>query len=182
MAFDDIVWPDGEDNIGGTAQSHFYIPIKNITVLPVPINTSNLNKVSISADIEVGVGKKFFKLYSTMDTGMVNSKMVGEVDGKSWENSFEFFFPGTREEALAIIATWANSNMLFIPVEADGQKRIIGNAKFPAKLMLADGSTGAKTADRKGIKLRVESRDVIPAPIYKGIVPTEIIEPPPDED
>jgi hypothetical protein len=170
--FDDLVWPDGSDNIGGTQVMHFYTSLASISTLPaLPLSPLTLPEVvTISEHILFYTGKKFFKLYSTMDTGRVVDKLVGEFDGKSFEHSFEFFFPGTLDMALAIVTKFANSNMIFIATEANGQKRLIGSKKFPAKISVADVDTGAKTADRKGIKMRVESRGTTPAPIYTGAI------------
>ncbi|HMT28018.1 MAG TPA: hypothetical protein PKD91_01940, partial [Bacteroidia bacterium] len=78
---------------------------------------------------------------------------------------------GTLDKALALITKFANSNMIFIATEADGKKRMIGSTKFPAKLSMSDVDTGAKTSDRKGIKMKVESRGITPAPIYTGTIP-----------
>lgn len=170
--FEDMLWPDGADNIGGTQVIHYYIPLANVLSLPTlstsPVTLSQM--VTIPDDIMPRPTKKFLKLYSTMDTGRVLDKLVGEFDGKSFEHSFEFFHPGTLADAMAIVTKFANSNMLFIASEANGQKRLIGSTKFPAKIAVADIDTGAKTSDRKGIKMRVESRGTTPAPIYTGII------------
>jgi hypothetical protein len=170
--FDDLVWPDGSDNIGGTQVMHFYAPVVDFLNLPaITASPSTLAEmVTISTDITFKPARKFLKIYSTMDTGRVLDKLVGEFDGKSFEHAFEFFFPGTIAEALAIVTKFANSNMVFVAAEANGQKRIIGSRKFPAKLSVADVDTGAKTSERKGIKLKVESRGTTPAPIYTGVI------------
>ncbi len=46
-----------------------------------------------------------------MDTGRVQDKLVGDLDGKSFEHSFEWFFPGTIAKALALITKFSNSNI-----------------------------------------------------------------------
>ncbi len=171
--FDDLLWPNGTDNIGGTQVNHYYAPLININFLPVPQEPAVTldDIVTISSNVEFYTGRKFLKIYSTMDTGRVQDKLVGDLDGKSFEHSFEWFFPGTLAKALALITKFSNSNMIFIASEANSQKRMIGSRKFPAKLTLADVDTGAKTSDRKGIKLKVESRGTTPAPIYTGVIP-----------
>ncbi len=170
--FGDLLWPNGSDNIGGTQVTHYYAPLSQIISLPVPpIPAASLDEmVTIDDNIVFFTGYKFHQMYSTLDTGRVQDKLVGETDGKSFESSFEWFFPGTLARALALITKFANSNMIFIAVEANGQNRIIGSRKFPAKLTLADVDTGGKTSDRKGVKLKVESRGNTPAPIYTGII------------
>jgi hypothetical protein len=171
--FSDLLWPDGSDNIGGTEVNHYYAPLSDIDVFPTiaAVPATLAAEVTISTDFEFLTGKKFHKIYSTLDTGKVDDKSVGEFDGRSFEHIFEFVFPGTRAEALAIIRKMNNTNMVFIASEANGQKRIIGSVAFPAKMSLSDVTTGAKTADRKQTTIRVESRGVTPAPIYTGAIP-----------
>lgn len=171
--FDDLLWPNGTDNIGGTQVNHYYSPLSHFQLLPVPPEpaTTLSEMVTISDNVVFYTGRKFLQIYSTIDTGRVLDKLVGELDGKSFEHTFEWFFPGTLDNALALISKFANSNMIFIATEADGKKRMIGSRKFPAKLALSDVDTGAKTSDRKGIKMKVESRGITPAPIYTGIIP-----------
>lgn len=174
--FTDLLWADGQDCIGGTQTMHYYAPLSWIANLPVASATpaTLTDKVIINNPITFHLGKKFLKMYSTMDTGRVFDKQVGEIDGKSFESSFEWFFPGTKAEALALIALMNNSNMFFLALEANGQRRMMGSRAFPAKLELADVDTGTKTSDRKGTKLRVSSRGVIPAAIYDPSQPIQL--------
>lgn len=171
--FNDLLWPDGTDNIGGTEVNHYYAPINDILTFPsLPAVPATLaEEVTISDPFVFKTGKKFLKVYSTLDTGKIDDKSVGEFDGKSFEHIFEFLFPGSRAEALALIRKMNNTNMVFIASEANGQKRIIGSLGFPAKMSLSDVTTGSKTADRKGTSIKVESRGVTPAPIYTGVIP-----------
>ncbi len=171
--FNDLLWPDGTDNIGGTEVNHYYAPLADIDVFPsLPAVPATLaEEVTIDDVFEFKTGKKFLKVYSTLDTGKVEDKSVGEFDGRSFEHSFEFVFPGSRAEAFALIRKMNNSNMVFIASEANGQKRVIGSLAFPAKMSMSDATTGQKTADRKQITIKVESRGVTPAPIYTAAIP-----------
>ncbi len=171
--FNDLLWPDGSDNIGGTEVNHYYVPLSDIETFPtIAASPATLaEEVTISDSFVMKTGKFFHKVYSTLDTGKIDDKSVGEFDGKSFEHSFEFLFPGTRAEALALIRKMNNTNMVFIASEADGQKRLIGSPAFPAKMSMSDVTTGQKTADRKGTTIKVESRGVTPAPIYTGAIP-----------
>lgn len=170
--FEELVQPaDLDKNIAGTAQGHFYIPYKDISSMPSPGSSTAAELVTLSGQFTLGPGKKWFPMYSTLDTGRVTDKLVGEEDGKSWEHVFEWFYPGTEAQAMGLISMFANHRMAFIATEANGQRRMIGNATFPARLTMAEIDTDLKTAGRKGIKLKVESRGPRPAPI----VPADIV-------
>ncbi|HMT28017.1 MAG TPA: hypothetical protein PKD91_01935, partial [Bacteroidia bacterium] len=88
--FDDLLWPNGTDNIGGTQVNHYYAPLSHFSVLPVPPEpaTTLSEIVTISDNVVFYTGKKFLQIYSTIDTGRVLDKLVGELDGKSFEHTF----------------------------------------------------------------------------------------------
>lgn len=171
--FGNLTWPDGSGNIGGTGTTHYYALQADILTLtaPAPGGTPALGDlVTVTEDIVMKSGKKFYSVYSTLDTGQVEDKMVGSFDCKSYESSFSFNFPGTQAAALELIANFANSTMVFIATEADGTHRIIGGQIIGAKLEDGSTTTGKKTSDYKGTMLKVTSRGTKPAYIYTGEV------------
>jgi hypothetical protein len=171
--FEDLLQPTNLDqNIAGTAQGHFFAKYVDFYRLPKPPATpSTLAEiVTITADFVFYFGKKWYQMYSTLDTGRVSDKMVGEDDGKSFESSFEWTFPGTEAEALGLVSLFKNYRMIFIAREGNGKMRLIGSDLFPARLTIAEVDTGLKTSERKGIKLKVESRGPTPAPIVSDDV------------
>lgn len=169
--FADLLHSDGEENIGGTAQEHYIAPWDKVTQWPTVVGTSTLGDgVTLEGSWGFASGECFTKLYSTLDTGEVQDKMVGESDGKSYESTFELFYPGSKAEALDLISRMKNRGCVLIAREATGKKRVLGNSLFRAVMKEGSFKTGKKTSERKGTMIVFETRGYTPAPILPDSV------------
>lgn len=79
-------------------------------------------------------GKKFNQMYSTVDTGELESGSNGEIDGKSFKPTFKFFYPGSKKDALAFANRCKNDKFIVIVSLSDGTTVQIGDEYFPAYL------------------------------------------------
>lgn len=170
--FADLDWSDGAKNMGGLQVTAYYAPISHFANIPTlyanPATAAQeVTLDSTTTGFTFKVGKKFLKLYLTMETGVVEDEPQGEIDGQSFVHKATVIYPGTSAEALAFAAAVNNSNMLFVFIEADGKRRVIGSEAFPAKCK-PKITTGTKTADRKGMTLEIFSYGYTPAPLYEG--------------
>lgn len=169
----DLNWPsEGQDNAGGLRTIGFYAPIGDFVSIPkVPANPVDMSAVAkITTDFNFKTGKGWRKIYSTMDTSEVKSTQVGELDGKSFEHSAEFFHPGNKAEALGFCRLINNGSFIFLFIEPEGNVRVVGSEAFPAKTESIEQTTGKATADRKGTTIMVKGRGLGPAPIYTGVI------------
>lgn len=176
MNIQDLLWADGNDNTAGIQQAVYYAPLDDIATLPEPqVDVSNASGefeqlVTISDNIIMKSGKVFRKMYVTLKNGSLKCETVGELDGKSYKNTLEFFHPGSKPQVLGF-SQWAkNSSLIFLIPEADGQVRILGHKGYPAKLVNAPHDTGTKPEDTKGFKFSFESYRKGPAPVFTGQV------------
>ena len=170
--FSDLLHQDGEDNIAGMAQGHYIAPWDKINNFP---RTNGGTADGDSVVWNTGIwgfetGECFTRLYSTLDSAEVQDKMVGEADGKSYETTFEFTYPGSKKEALEAVSEWKNRGCVIIAVEANGQKRVIGNPLFRATLKDGSFKSGKKTSDGKKTTIIFETRGLTPAPILDDSV------------
>jgi hypothetical protein len=161
--FASLAWADGEDNMGGIRTTAYYIPASQVTTEPSLVNSE------LDGDYTLEAGKYFLSFYTTAEVGDVVDEGQGETDGRSFKHKGKLFFPGTKEAALDFCRAANNTGFIFIFVESTGQRRVVGSKAFPAKLSIGT-TTGAKTADRKGISIEVESYGYSPAPYFKGII------------
>lgn len=166
--FTDILWADSQDNPGGTQTKLFYIPLAEIANYPkLPQAPSDLSDLVGFRDPIVPLpGKKFHELYVTMDTAEVKSDSVGDIDGKSYKISVDFYHPGSNGKALGFKRKVNNSNMVFLVPEVDGTVKVIGSPQFPAKVSTGDHTSGKATEDRRGLNMMLTSKGVTPAIIY----------------
>lgn len=176
MDLQDIEHIDGSDVTPGVQQNLYYARMADIKTLPKPVlddssgDGSFANLVTISADIIMKPGKKFHKLYCTIETGKLDGNLVGEFDGKSFNNELSFVHPGNKPEVLGF-AQWAkNSNLVFLAADQDGQVRLLGHEGYPAKMMDAPTTTGDTPESRKQAQFTFKSNRKGPAPIFKGNV------------
>jgi hypothetical protein len=164
-------WGDGFENMGGLQVIGYYALISDIDNFPeLPLNPTTAEE-EVTLESTTGfsflTSKSFFKIYSTLETSEVVDENQGEWDGQSFVHKATIFYPGTKVEALAFAKNINNSNMVFVFLEADGTRRVIGSKAFPAKCKPAF-TTGKATADRKGMTLEIQSYGYTPAPNYNG--------------
>ncbi len=171
---DDITWDACAKNPGGMYDESYFGEIADVETWPVVDDTPAAfgDDVVTTGDIEMLTGKRMYKLYTTQDTSEVVDTLVGEVDGKSWETTYDCFTPGTHKEVLAIAATFANGNWFFVPRERGGNFRIVGGPGRPAKLVEGSIRTAKDAKGRKGFMFKVMVFGPTPAPIYtSGTIP-----------
>ncbi|MBC8486281.1 MAG: hypothetical protein H8D45_09615 [Bacteroidetes bacterium] len=171
--FANLTWADGEENMGGLQVIGYYALIADIDNFPAlpsnPATAAEEVTLEQSPGFIMLAGKYFYKIYSTLETSEVVDENQGEWDGQSFVHKGEIFYPGTKAEALAFAKHINNSNMVFIFLEADGTRRVIGSEAFPAKCK-PSFTTGKATADRKGMTLEIQSYGYTPAPFYEGVI------------
>ncbi len=174
MNLSDLTWADGKENMGGLKVIGYYALISDIANFPeLPLNPATaVEEVTLESvtGFTFNTGKNFLKLYSTQETGAVISEPQGEVDGQSFVHKANIFYPGSEVEAMAFMKAVNNANMVFVFEEASGgARRVVGSAAFPAKCKPSH-TTGAKTADRKGMSMDIQSYGTTPAPFYTGAI------------
>ncbi len=173
FVFANLPWADGEENMGGLQVIGYYALIADVDNFPeLPSNPSTAaEEVTLEASpgFTMESSKYFYKIYSTLETSEVVDENQGEWDGQSFVHKATIFYPGTKVEALAFAKNVNNSSMVFIFLEADGKRRVVGSRAFPAKCKPAF-TTGKATADRKGMTLEIQSYGYTPAPLYEGVI------------
>lgn len=150
-----------DENEGGLGQYAMGVPWEDIDDTALP--STDADGLTVSAPIVLKALKAWHKVYLTTDTGKHTDTLVGESDGKSFEQLFEGFHPGAAKEAAIYFSTVKNKNMLYAVQDLEGRWRLIGiqatgaaNAIRPLKLLKpakaesAVFDSGAATADRKG--------------------------------
>ena len=181
-AFEDILWPQGQDNMGGLVDDLYYVPIDDIDFAAPPALAAD--GVTISGDITLKTDKKWLRIYHTRGTGKLDDTQVGERDGKSFENMVEFKFPGDTAKLVAFKRLVANTPVAVICKDAQGNYRLIGitiqndpvastdvpTLKFPAYIEQASGTTGAKGSDAKGHTFQIKAEAVCPPLFYTGAI------------
>lgn len=166
-----ILWGDGDDNMGGLRTIAYWALHTDFTAYPTPdaptradaTNIADLVTITTAPTFKSGKGWK--KLYNTEDTGMVDSNQQGEKDGKSFLNKIKLFHPGAGAQVMGLLAYINNAGCIFIGVDAEGKKRLVGSEHYPAKINTLSITTTETAAGRKGVTFEAQCSSPRPAPI-----------------
>jgi len=181
MAFEDVPYGQGQDNMGGLVGSIYFVPMDDVDKT-TPL-TLEADGVTISGNIVLAALKKFIAIYHTRGTGKILSNLVGERDGRSFESMFEFKFPADTPEIFSFLRQVANTPGILIAKDPQGKYRVLGltvvkdtdgttdivSFDFPSYLESAPGDTGYG-ADAKGHTLTFKSEGLVPPMFYTGTI------------
>lgn len=170
----DIILADGADNSPGISINIAFALVSDLISVPTPVLEDTLGMgtstdlVTITTDAVTVEGAVFYKMRGVVETGKIESNLVGENKSKSFENMVEVFIPGNSREVLGAITRVRNANLIVWVKDRDGDIRQIGTAGFPAQLVSSPGGSGDARGSQKGFTLTFESVDRIPAPHFQG--------------
>lgn len=165
--------PNGE-NMGGIVQKVYFGYHADVATFPTkPTTPTTLETASVlTGDLVMKAGKRLFEMYLTDDTGEFKIDPVGETDGKSFVEHLTLFHPGLQKKILGFINAAKNENLVFVVVDSDGQKYVMGDSLRSAVFAGSpDGlGTGKDTAARKGVSLEFTYK-TSSVHVYTGNVP-----------
>jgi hypothetical protein len=158
------------DNAAGLAQEHYFAAVEDIATWPIlpPSPATLAESVTTTGDFTFAVGKGFLRLYATLKTGQLVSAGAGEnQDSQAITNTATLYHPGNGADLLGFVNQAKGQRFVFLIVEANGQKRILGTQLSPANVEEINVTTGTNPGDAKGATFNVTSFPVI-APVYTG--------------
>lgn len=166
-------WADGQDNIPGIRPVGYYALKSWITNFPEAKSGGDVSSFADYAKLddtpgftfEAGYG--FLYVYGTEGKNKVDFEGQGEPDCKSFKNTYSFLYPGTDAEAKAFCRKMNNSDAVFVAVEFDGTKVVIGHPRINTVFSVT-GTTGDERTSQKGCTIEVSCTHELPAPIYEG--------------
>ena len=172
FAFSSIDW-EGGDNIGGfTSEAYLglYHEIEEFPTLPSePGNDVELT--TMSGNYVMKADKHFIRIYVTPKTFGGQAENQGEIDGKSFLQQGEFFYPGSREEAMAFARKINNARGILIGIDPNTGKRIqFGSREFPCHFK-PKIEYGAEPTARRGLTVEFEADNFVPGMFYPGAIP-----------
>lgn len=183
MAFEDVLWTQGSDNMGGLIGHIYFVPTEDVDEASLVALALEADGVTLDADIPLLTNKKFFKLYHTRGTGKLMATAVGERDGRSYENVIEFKFPGDTAALLAFQRQALNTPMVVIVRDPQGAYRLLGisivkdpstgtdklTLELPAYIVQANTDSGTGS-DAKGTTFQIQTEALLPPLFYTGTI------------
>lgn len=170
MDFVDMLGPDGEDNPGGITTQVFLAPERDFAkpggLKGVKKTAGVGDSVTIDGTHNFEAGKGFIEGYATDDSAEFKVTTVGEADGYGGKIEGEFFYPGTKKQAIEF-ARWAkNLKWIFITQTPDGIKHQWGT-KGLGVTIVGDFTTGKLSGGRRGYLFKVTGYQASPL-FYEG--------------
>lgn len=165
-----IQWPQGRFNPAGVKRV-FYAFQDDILSFPTLADPETAltfeSLVEYDAAIVMKTGKQFFPLYCTVETGEIQSTIVGPRDGKGYENTLTISFPGNEAEFIGFKTASANRNLVLIVEEKNNKIRVLGDLNDPAFMDTDESTSGKAIADGRTSVISFKASSATPAPIYK---------------
>lgn len=172
--FANILRTEGVNNKPGLKEIGYFGVKSEIDAFPALPSTpdTTAREVTLSGSFTMLADKYFKKIFSTEGNAKVEGESQGEMDNETYLVKASFYFPGTKEEALAFAKLARLYDLVFIFVERDGERRVVGNRDYRTKVKVSD-TTGDENTSKKGIMVEIETTDVGPAPLYNGVIPLD---------
>jgi hypothetical protein len=164
--FNPLLWPCGEENMGGFSNRIAIIPVCMVNSAPTLPDKADVNSLE---DLAVAEGSFTFKnetdkpiaVRATDKTVSYSAENQGEIDGRSFAVSGSFFFPGTLTETSSF-ARMVNNTPCYIVIEDfNGEQVLVGQPGLPASIAPAYAG-GQARADRKGMTFNYTADSVAP--------------------
>lgn len=173
FAFGDLKFEDEPENMGGMTSSMYIAighDIDNWPALKANPTTDD-EAVTLVGAFTMKAAKFFFEVYATPDTAAMEPENQGEIDGQSFKQKGELFYPGTKKEAIAFCRKINNARGCIIGIDPNtGERYVIGSREKPVYFK-PSVSTGKTAADRRGVKLEFSADSFVPFAFYEGPIP-----------
>jgi len=156
----DLLFTQGSDNLAGLVGEIYACPIEDILTPPTLAVATSLKTTATA--IACKTGKKFSRIYITDETGKVETKAVGERDGKGRETMITGRYPALGTELEDFIRQAQNTpSVILYRLGRSGKLFLAGVSQLditstalsltiPAYFETGDSSSGEKRADQNG--------------------------------
>ena len=169
-----LIWCEGKPVYPGIRRRLYYTAKSNITKWPtLPVDEFGRPTSSVlQGSFEMAADKVFHYIDVLAEKSGITSEPQGEAPSQTQLNKLVAVHPGVDDKATMASAYFNNSDVVVLIQDMNGKYRMLGNEKWQGKATvnqdLGQGSTG-----NANTTINVEHTDLIPAPFYEGIIPTE---------
>lgn len=156
----DLKQVPGTRNMGGLLSKAYFVPQDHVD-FTTPLVLSASGKLDFAGPILLKAAKICIEIYATPEKNKMDDTSVGEIDGMSKENIYEFVFPGSRQDVDEFEAYALNTPALILVPDTNGKMRVLGlmaldaettaiTVDVAAHLIQANGTSGGARADLRG--------------------------------
>lgn len=137
ISITDMLGPDGQaDNMGGLTQRIWYARKADFLAIQTPTPSTTFASVAeITTAHTFKTGKCFKVMYCTQDKGKLKADVQGDMDGHSFKQEVEGFYPGNSADFHGFASKGKNDQWIVLAENPDGSINQIGTEMFPAQLI-----------------------------------------------
>lgn len=171
IKYKNLAWNVGSVNLPGIKEKVYAVAKRDIVTWPTrptTFTTSMGELASYVGNFVLAADTYFTEIGILVDKSPVDSKSQGTVPSKTVLNSATFVHPGVDAEAAGFIVQANNDDVVYIVVQKNGQRRIIGNDMYQTSTSFEQKLGGAPT-DEMGTTMTATVTDTC-LPLYKGTI------------
>jgi hypothetical protein len=171
---EDVLFPDGVDNMGGITKRAYVGFGSSFTTLSEPIvnPVAYEDRVTIATAHVLAPGEKLIELYVMYDKSGIDSPLVGARKAKSHKPKNTYFYPGDDAKCLGFYDLIKNADLVTFCEPQEGDHYIqTGTKGLPASLVAGSVKSGVGPEGEKGITFEIEAPSRRPYYIYTAVLP-----------
>lgn len=169
-----LIWCEGKPVYPGIRRRLYYTAKSNITKWPtLPVDEFGRPTSSVlQGSFEMAADKVFYCIDVLAEKSGITSEPQGEAPSQTQLNKLVAVHPGVDDKASMASAYFNNSDIVVLIQDMNGKYRMLGNEKWQGKATV-NQDLGQGSSGNANTTINVEHTDLIPAPFYEGIIPTE---------
>ena len=192
IAFADVNWTEGQDNMPGLVGNKFFIPRSEIDISGLTIAADG---VTLLGDPLLKAGGRITEVYSTENSDQLVDSDQGETDGKYTQNMLTFFTPGSYKQLESFKRAIRNTPGVWFFKDTKGNMRTLGiyaeenpawvsgsetedefipSLDIPARVSTMNGTSGTRGGDRKGSTFEIMQDAPHAALFVDGVLPVNV--------
>lgn len=179
IKYKNLDWHTGSVNLPGIKEIVYAVAKRDIVTWPTrptSFTTNMAELASYTGNFVLAASIYWTKIGILVDKSPIESKTQGTKPSKTVLNSATFVHAGVDGEAAGFVVQANNDDMVYIAVQKNGQRRIIGNDMYQTNTDF-DQKLGGAPTDEMGTTLTATVTDIC-LPFYKGTIElsaTEIV-------
>jgi len=184
-SFTDMIWKEGDENLGGMIGNVYFIPKSFLDVSGVTVDADG---ISLTGDISVKdpLTQEAVEIYATEDTVQLTDTQQGSIDGENTLQTLILFHPGGKKEQASFKRKITVTPGIWIARDSEGNWRVVGLAALQdpstpgayklstdihARVTAKEGTQGTRADTRKGTTYTVTYVCTHEALFYNGAIP-----------
>jgi hypothetical protein len=162
------------ENTPGNKRYVYFALLAEIDITTFPKTPENPTTLAEAATITDPItfisGGRFYKFENTVEKPKLMSEMVGETDGKGWENKGTVVIPGNTKDLVGFLKLYTNADFIIIFQDMEGNHRLLGTPDLPANFSTGNMDSGDAVGSTKATTLELRAPGTL-APFYEGAIP-----------